>query len=174
MKDIKFDKYVLFEIGREIYAINILYIDRIVDEQYIRKVPNTRDYIKGIINVKGKDTASHSKKGIKDIAPVVDLRLKFNIESDKLDEEPYIIIARIDDVIVGLIVDSVLDVIDIKEEELSGNMEDSISMGATDYIQAFYRHHNEQSEDDELYIIINMDKLLETETVTELKNISQP
>lgn len=173
MEKTNFDKYVIFEIGKEIYAINILYVDRIVDEQYIRPVPNTKEFVKGIINVKGKDVSSNSDGGIKDIAPVIDLRIKFNIESDKIDKEPYIIISRINDIVVGLIVDNVIDIIEIHESELSGKLDESISVGALDYIQNFYRKKNEETKEEELYIIINMNKLLEVETMEELKDLTE-
>lgn len=171
-KNDKISQYVIFELGSEIYAINIEHVQRIVDDERIRPVPNTSNEIKGIIDVKGKDVSSVSDSGIKDIATVIDLRIKFSIESDKIDEEPYIIITRIDDVIVGLVVDHVIDVIDIADGKLSGKVDETITGKTTDYIQSIYREDSNNEESD-LYIILNTNKLLNIEEKKQIDNIEE-
>ena len=103
-------KYLTFAVSKERYGIEILAVQEIISVTGITKVPRCPDYIKGVINLRGR------------IIPVIDLRLKFGLKSIPYDEKTCIIVVRISRdnqvVTVGVIVDTVLEVIDFSPEEI--------------------------------------------------------
>lgn len=160
------NQHVIFKIGRETYAISIDHVERIVTDYKIRPVPNTNKEIKGIINIQ------------EEIAPVIDLRVKFNIDSDKIDIIPYIVICRVQDVIVGLVVDEVSEVFEIERSVDLSTMNETLSNANIEYIQSVYRRNKSidssaKDEDDELIIILNSNKLLGLDDLEELKELKK-
>ncbi|MGI6734212.1 MAG: chemotaxis protein CheW [Anaerovoracaceae bacterium] len=96
-------RFLTFSLDDEVYGIEILYVTEIIGMQSITRVPEVPDYVKGIINLRGK------------IIPVIDVRLKFGREPIEYTERTCIIVIDIDDVSVGLIVDKVDEVLTIEE-----------------------------------------------------------
>ena len=82
-EDTRADKYLLFNIGREVYGIGIGFIIEIIELQKITEVPDMPDYIKGVINLRGK------------IIPAMDLRLRFHIEARRYDDRNCIVIVKV-------------------------------------------------------------------------------
>ena len=119
-------KYLTFELDAEEYGLEILKVKEIIGIMNITSVPQTPDYVKGVINLRGK------------VIPVIDLRLKFSMESLEYSERTCIIMVDIagtsgKKVMVGIVVDSVSEVLNIKGDEI----EDSPSFGSrlsTEYI----------------------------------------
>lgn len=101
------DRYLTFNIGKQIYAIEIRNITEIIGIQKITKVPNIKPFIKGIINLRGI------------IVPIVDVRKRFNLPAVEYDEKTCIVVVNFNNVEIGLIVDEVAEVINIPAEELS-------------------------------------------------------
>jgi len=95
------EQYVTFIIGEENYGVNILKVQEIIGMTRITKVPNMLDYMKGVINLRGK------------VIPVIDMRLKFNMPEKEYDDITVILIVEVNDREVGMIVDSVSDVMEI-------------------------------------------------------------
>ncbi len=95
------DKYLLFNLGNEVYGIDIKYVIEIIELQKITEVPDMPEYIKGVINLRGK------------IIPAMDLRIRFSIVKRAYNDRNCIIIVKVADKPVGLIVDTVEDVQDI-------------------------------------------------------------
>ena len=117
-KDALYDlsgRYLTFYIDDTFYGIELLHILEIISIQSITSVPSLPHYYKGLINLRGK------------VVPVIDVRLKFNQEERAYDEKNCIIVVTIQDMQVGLIVDSVAEVVTIEEDqkndppELGGN-----------------------------------------------------
>ena len=79
-------QYIVVRIGNEQYGINIKYIDNIVRNQKITRVPKTQTYYKGVINLRGE------------IIPVMSIRLKLGLEDDEFTDKTRIIIVKIDQV----------------------------------------------------------------------------
>ena len=108
-------RYLTFYIDDTFYGIELLHILEIISIQSITRVPGLPHYYKGLINLRGK------------VVPVIDVRLKFNQEERAYDEKSCIIVVIIQDMQVGLIVDSVAEVVAIDESqknnppELGGN-----------------------------------------------------
>lgn len=101
------DKYLTFKIDEEEYGIDICYVLEIISVCAITWVPETPDYLKGIINLRGS------------IIPAIDVRLRFNKEERDYDSLTCIIVIMIDDYTVGLIVDTVDEVMLIPENKIS-------------------------------------------------------
>lgn len=161
MNESKLNQFVIFKIGRETYALNTAHIVRIENDKKVRPVPNVKPEIKGIITVE------------EDIVPLVDLRLKFQIASEKEKEIPFIIVCKLkeEEIVVGFIVDEVIEVIEIPETTEFSSINDAVIGSTTEYIQGIYRpeKENEDGKDDELLIILNVNKLLGLETAEDLK-----
>lgn len=100
------DKYLTFSIAREVYGIELKYVIEIVGIQTITEIPELPDYIKGIVNLRGR------------IIPVVDARLRFKKEPKDYNDRTCIIVIDIKGVSLGLIVDTVLEVIAIPERDV--------------------------------------------------------
>lgn len=108
-------RFLTFYIGDTIYGVELLHVLEIISIQAITSVPKVPNYIKGIINLRGK------------IVPVVDVRLKLGKEEREYDERTCIIVVSIDEMSVGLIVDRVSEVVDIDNVGLSAPPELSSS-----------------------------------------------
>ena len=103
-------KYLTFALAGEEYGIGILKIKEIIGLMPITPVPQTPEHIKGVINLRGK------------VIPVVDLRLKFGMEPAESTERTCIIVTEIatggKKIFMGIVVDSVSEVINIKMAEI--------------------------------------------------------
>jgi len=111
-------KYLTFSMADEEYGIGILKIKEIIGMMPITTVPRTPDYVKGVINLRGK------------VIPVVDLRLRFRMKSVGYTDRTCIIVVEIQaasgTAMMGIVVDSVSEVLNIKAEEI----EDTPAFGA--------------------------------------------
>lgn len=118
-------KYLTFTLDNEEYGISILKIKEIIGMMPVTSVPQTPEFVKGVINLRGK------------VIPVVDLRLRFGMKSIEYTERTCIIVVEIaeryDNIVIGIVVDSVSEVLNIKGEDI----EDTPTFGTklnTDYI----------------------------------------
>lgn len=103
------NKYLSFKLGKESYGIPISKVSEIVEIQKISEVPDMPFYVKGVINLRGK------------IIPVMDLRLRFKMDSREYDDRTCIIITKINGIDTGIIVDTVEEVVEIIEENIDRN-----------------------------------------------------
>jgi purine-binding chemotaxis protein CheW len=132
---------VTFTLGNEEYAVNILNVQEINRITEITQVPNSPDYVEGVINLRGK------------VIPVINLRKKFNFENKPTDDTSRIIIMEIQGVTNGLIVDSVSEVLRIP----SSSVEPPPPMSAelqSQFIKGIAKMENR------LIILIDLDNLL--------------
>jgi purine-binding chemotaxis protein CheW len=118
-------KYLTFSLGGEEYGLEILKVKEIIGIMNITSVPQTPRYVKGVINLRGK------------VIPVIDLRLKFGMELLEYNERTCIIVVDIvtagTKVIMGIVVDSVSEVLNIKAEEIEDTPTFGVKMN-TDFI----------------------------------------
>ena len=98
--------FLTFVLGKEEYGIEILRAREIIGLMEITTVPQTPDYMKGVINLRGK------------VIPVVDLRLKFSMPEVEHTQETCIIVVEVGSAQAGIIVDSVSEVTDIRGEDI--------------------------------------------------------
>ncbi len=105
-EDTQKDRFLTFSLGKESYGIDIKYVIEIIGIQSITEIPELPEYVKGIINLRGK------------IIPVLDVRLKFKKEPKEYNDRTCVVVVDIKEVSIGLIVDSVAEVITISEEDI--------------------------------------------------------
>ncbi len=132
---------VTFTLGSEEYAVNILNVQEINRITEITQVPNSPDYIEGVINLRGK------------VIPVINLRKKFHFEDRPTDDTSRIIIMEIQGITNGLIVDSVSEVLRIP----ANSVEPAPPMSAelqSQFINGIAKLKNR------LIILIDLDNLL--------------
>lgn len=98
------NKYLTFSTSSEYYGIHVLDVVEIIRTVPITEIPESLSYVKGIINLRGK------------IIPVIDVRLRFGIEEKEQDDRTCIIVISANESEIGLIVDSVSEVINIPED----------------------------------------------------------
>lgn len=106
-EDTQHGRYLTFTVDREVYGLEILYVTEIIGLQAITKIPELPNYVKGIINLRGK------------IVPVIDIRMKFGKEPIEYDERTCVIVIEVNGISVGLIVDRVDEVMNIEDDEIA-------------------------------------------------------
>ena len=104
--DTQKSKYMTFKSGNEHFGLKIQYVNEIIQIPHITAIPETEDYIKGLINLRGK------------IIPVIDVRLRFKQEAYQYDDRTCIIVINVNAVIVGLVVEKIAEVVEIKDENI--------------------------------------------------------
>lgn len=104
--DAQKDRFMTFVTAGECYALEIKYVNEIISYQKITDVPETEDYVKGLINLRGK------------IIPVIDVRMRFGYEPLEYNDRTCIIITDVKGTIVGLIVEKIEEVVNIYEEDI--------------------------------------------------------
>lgn len=151
-------KYLTFTLAQEEYGIGILKIKEIIGMIPITSVPQTPPFVKGVINLRGK------------VIPVIDLRLRFNMEAMEYNERTCIVVVEIGrrstDITIGLVVDSVSEVLNIKHEDI----EDTPTFGTTldtDYILGMAKI------DSRVKILLDIDTVLGGDEIAVLKETEQ-
>lgn len=124
-------QYIVVKIGNEQYGINIKYIDNIVRNQQITRVPKTQTYYKGVINLRGE------------IIPVMSIRLKLGLEDDQFTDKTRIIIVKIEGATIGVIVDQVREVVTLDEENTEKITRSSRDDAAAGYINSIGKNKGE-------------------------------
>lgn len=99
-------KYVTFKSGNEYFGLKIEYVSEIIGFQEITEIPESEDYIKGLINLRGK------------IIPVIDVRIRFKQEPFEYTDRTCIIVINYNSLVVGLIVEKIAEVVEIPEENI--------------------------------------------------------
>jgi purine-binding chemotaxis protein CheW len=137
------EQYVTFFIRNEIYGVPVMKVQEIIGMTKITTMPNTLPFMKGVIDLRGA------------VVPVIDLRLKFDMEQAEYNNFTVIIIVEVKDRLVGMIVDSVSDVLSIPVKSIQETPSFSAKIN-TEYMQGIGQ------KDDALVIILDVDKILTT------------
>lgn len=106
-EDTQRDKFLTFRISNEDYGIEIRHVTEIVGIQKITEVPDMMNFVKGVINLRGN------------VIPVVDIRMRFQMESRAYDDRTCVVVVNIREMVVGLVVDTVNEVLSIPETSIS-------------------------------------------------------
>ncbi|MFC1856261.1 chemotaxis protein CheW [Thermodesulfobacteriota bacterium] len=149
-EDAQKDKYLTFHLAKEDYAVEIKHVTEIIGIQRITEVPDMPDFVRGVINLRGK------------IIPVIDVRTRFKIEPRAYDDRTCIIVVNINEMAVGLVVDEVSEVANIPEDQVEPAPRTAGSQSGR-YIQGMGKM------DDEVKIILDVGKLLYDEEMEKLK-----
>lgn len=104
--DLRHGRYMTFKCDNDFYGISIANVEEIIGVQSITEVPETPDYVKGLINLRGK------------IIPVVDVRIRFGKEARDYDDRTCVIVINVNEDVIGLAVDTIADVVTIQDEDI--------------------------------------------------------
>jgi purine-binding chemotaxis protein CheW len=150
-------KYLSFTLAEEDYGIGIVKIKEIIGMMPITSIPQTPEYVKGVINLRGK------------VIPVLSMRRRFGMEEDRYNDRTCIIVVEIaggsDSVIIGIVVDTVSEVMNIKGEDI----EETPSFGTkldTDYILGMAKTEGK------LKILLDIDRVLNRQETEALYGIA--
>ena len=148
-------KYLTFTLAEEEYGIGILKIKEIIGMMPVTTVPQTPDFVKGVINLRGK------------VIPVMDLRLRFGMEAIDYTERTCIIVVEIEGtaghIQIGIVVDSVSEVLNINGEDI----EDTPTFGTklnTEYILGMAKTESS------VKILLDIDRVLSEGEIAVLEN----
>jgi purine-binding chemotaxis protein CheW len=149
-REVKGGKFLTFFLDAEEYGIEILRVQEIIGVMPITPVPRTPDFIRGVINLRGK------------IISIIDIRLKLSMAEAARTEETCIIVVKARGIEMGIIVDKVSEVADIAGAEI----QDAPSFGVginTDYILGIGK------SDKKVRLLLDIDKVLSSQDVVELQ-----
>lgn len=140
---------VTFRLKDETYGINVMQVQEVLRVTEIAPVPGAPPYVLGIINLRGN------------VVTVIDTRTRFGLPTTEVDDASRIVIIESDEQVVGILVDSVAEVVELNHTEIDsapnvGNEESSR------YIQGV------ASRDDDLLIVVDLNKLLTEEEWSEM------
>jgi purine-binding chemotaxis protein CheW len=151
---VKTGKYLTFTLDDETYGIGILKVKEIIGMLPVTSVPRTPDFVKGVINLRGK------------VIPVTDLRLKFGMDAMAYTDRTCIIVVEIDTndatVLIGIVVDAVSEVLNIKEEEIEKTPDFGTRLN-TEYILGMAKMGGG------VKILLDIDRILSTGEIETLK-----
>ncbi|MDE5597840.1 MAG: chemotaxis protein CheW [Lachnospiraceae bacterium] len=149
-------KYMTFKSGNEYFGLEIQYVNEIIQLQAITAIPETEDYIKGLINLRGK------------VIPVVDVRLRFKQEPFEYNDRTCIIVINIKSMMVGLIVEKIAEVVEIKDD----NILPPPSVGRADRVQNKYVY-GIGKVGDSVKLLLDPDKLLNDEDLSVVEQANE-
>lgn len=105
-EDAQKNRFLTFHLGKESYGIEIRYVTEIIVMQEITKVPELPESIIGVVNLRGN------------VISVMDMRKRFHLESKEYDDRTCIIVVNVEEIAIGLLVDTVNEVLNIPEEQV--------------------------------------------------------
>lgn len=141
--------YLTFKLAEEEYGIEIMYVTEIVGLQAITEVPDMPEFVKGVVNLRGQ------------VIPVIDVRLRFHMQPKDYDERTCIIVLSIKDVQLGLVVDTVNEVLTIDPKLISPPPKVAAANSAQ-YIKGMGKIN------DEVKILLSGERLLFAEELAEI------
>ncbi|MDF3035478.1 MAG: chemotaxis protein CheW [Paucimonas sp.] len=134
-------EFLAFTLGKEEYGIDILKVQEIRGYEAVTRIANAPTFIKGVMNLRGI------------IVPIVDMRLKFNLGTPTYDQFTVVIILNIGGRVVGMVVDSVSDVIGLKSSQIKPAPDVGTALN-TDYLIGL------GTIDERMLILVEIDKLM--------------
>jgi purine-binding chemotaxis protein CheW len=133
-----------FRLGAEEYALSILKVQEIRGYDNVTRIASAPDYLKGVVNLRGI------------IVPIVDMRIKFNVGEPTYDAFTVVIVLNINGHTIGVVVDSVSDVVTLTPDQIKPAPELGSSVAA-EYLQGL------GTVNDRMLILLDIDKLLSSE-----------
>lgn len=136
------NQLVVFNLGVEEFGINIMQVQEIIRMPDITRIPKSPEYVKGVINLRGK------------IIVVMDLDKRFGMQSNEMTDESRIVVVDIDGTIVGLVVDSVSEVIRLNTSNIEQTPEIITQKINAEYLEGVGKL------DDRLLILLNLGNIV--------------
>jgi len=138
--EVQEDMYVTIYIAEELYGIDVGKVREVIGMTDVSFMPNALPYMKGVVNIRGT------------VIPLIDMRIRFGIDEKEYDKLTVIVIAEIKGKLLGLIVDSVADVVSFSSESIQDTPHFSAAV-ETDYIEGVGQ------DDENIVIILNVDRI---------------
>jgi purine-binding chemotaxis protein CheW len=137
-------EYLIFRLGNEEYGIEILKVQEIRGYDRVTRIANSPDFIAGVTNLRGV------------IVPIVDLRVKFQMQNADFDENTVVIVLNLGDRVVGMVVDGVSDVLSLDPTLIKPSPDFSVTL-ATKYLLGL------GTLEERMLILVDIKKLLNSE-----------
>jgi purine-binding chemotaxis protein CheW len=137
-------EYLTFVLADESYGIDILKVQEIRGYDAVTKIANTPEFIKGVVNLRGL------------IVPIVDLRIKFGLGNVVYDDFTVVIILNLNGRVVGIVVDGVSDVMNLKGNQVR-DVPDIVSSIDTKYITGL------ATVEDKMFILVDIEQLMNSQ-----------
>ena len=137
-------EFLVFTLGDQEYAIDILKVQEIRGYDQVTRIANTPSFIKGVTNLRGV------------IVPIVDLRIKFNQEDVDYNDNTVVIVLNLGQRVVGIVVDGVSDVLSLTNDQIRPAPEFAVTL-STEYLTGL------GAVGDRMLILVNIEKLLNSE-----------
>ncbi|KAA0910740.1 chemotaxis protein CheW [Pusillimonas sp. ANT_WB101] len=139
-------EYLVFTLGAQEYGIDILKVQEIrgYDSQTVTRIANVPGFIKGVTNLRGV------------IVPIVDMRIKFNLETVEYDHQTVVVILNLGARVVGVVVDGVSDVLMLQPAQISAAPQFGTTF-ATEYLTGI------GTLDERMLILVDIEKLMTSE-----------
>lgn len=147
------NEFLSFKLSNEEYGIDILKVQEIRGYEAVTRVANAPEFIKGVVNLRGI------------IIPIIDMRIKFNLGTPTYDQFTVVIILNINDRIIGIVVDSVSDVVTLKQEQIKPAPDMGTSF-SSDYLMGI------ATIDERLIILTDISKLMSSKEMGLMDNIN--
>jgi purine-binding chemotaxis protein CheW len=154
------DQFLTFMLAGEEYGVDILRVQEIKGWDSVTPIPNTPEYIRGVINLRGT------------IVPIVDLRRRFNLEAVEYGPMTVVIVLRVDDPnteksrVMGLVVDAVSDVYNVPEDSIK-EAPDFGSVVDVNFVQGLATLENA------MVIVLDIDRLLNAQELSAIAQVAQ-
>ncbi|MBP2654931.1 MAG: cheW 1 [Firmicutes bacterium] len=132
---------VVFRLGREEYGVSILQVQEIKRMLEIARVPQSPDYVKGVINLRGN------------VLPVIDLKKRLGLLPGEYTDDTRVIIVKVADIVVGIIVDAVSEVTSINSDSIEPP-QTIVSGVNAQYLSGVGKH------EDRLLILLNLEAIV--------------
>ena len=142
-------QFLTFNLGEELYGVNILKVQEIKGYTKFTKIPNTPDYIKGVLNLRGT------------IVPIIDLRMKFDMGVLEPTSFTVVVVVNVRNRVMGFLVDAVSDVLDLNAKDIQPPPELGSSVDIT-FVEGI------SNADDCLVTLLNIDRVLTDEEAADV------
>lgn len=154
----KAGKYLTFQLGKEVYGIEILKVQEIIGMMPVTHVPRTPDFVRGVINLRGK------------VIPVVELRRKFGMDTREDTERTCIVVVQVSwdagRIIMGLLVDEVSEVLNVSGDQIEAPPSFGASVD-TDFILGMGKVGNK------VVMLLDVDKVLASDEIAAVETTNK-
>lgn len=151
-------QFLTFTLDGESYGVDILRVQEIKGWVPVTRIPNTPEYLKGVLNLRGT------------IVPIIDMRIRFNLETMEYTSETVIIVLSVHtdsgERVVGIVVDNVEDVLSVKTEDRKPSPDFGTNVN-TEFIDGL------ATVDDQMLMLLNIDKMLTVNEMETLETVSE-
>ena len=146
---------VIFQLGGEEFGVEIMQVQEIIRMPAITRIPQSPEYVGGVINLRGK------------IIVVINLDTRFDLSSKELDDDSRIIIVEVGDNVVGMVVDSVSEVLRLSTSNVEPTPEIISTKIRADYLKGVGKL------DDRLLILLDLERVLSDEEIAQVAAVGE-